>query len=544
MPITKNKSIGPLQSKQLDHLGLVAATVHKLGIGKYIDEHIPLNKNSKTSIGDRVISMIFNGLGFIDTRLYMFSDFLQSKPVFKLFDNEVSEKDFNDDSLGRALDSISKYGTTKLFSELAMKIGLEHGLLGNKIHIDTTSLSLYGEYTTDTNLPNPKYGYAKNNRFDLKQMILTLATVGKSSFPVWMESHSGNASDQVILHQTAQRIQKFCSALQNCPPMIFVADSAIYHSCINNSNQSNDNLIWLSRVPESIKECKELIEKDVQWTTISDNYKMHATSSNHGNVQQRWFLYFSKESYEKEILTLEKNISKEKNELEKALVKLSNQRFICKADAQKAAKLKSKFHDCTFTINEISTFVNKGRPKEDAPTKITYQINGIITENKDLINNAKNSKGKFVLATNQDIAKLPDKDVLDTYKEQSGTESGFKFIKDNSFEIDNVFLKKPSRINALMMIMTLCLMVYSYAQYFIRQQLKKHNDTVPNQVKKSISNPTMKWIYKMFNNISIILTLEDNNWVYNMVDLNQIQKKIINYFGEVACKIYDIEYTK
>ena len=53
------------------------------------------------------------------------------------------------------------------------------------------------------------------------------------------------------------------------------------------------------------------------------------------------------------------------------------------------------------------------------------------------------------------------------YKEQSGTEKGFKFIKDNSFEIDSVFLEKPERIDALLMIMVLCLMVYSYVQFFL-----------------------------------------------------------------------------
>ena len=35
--------------------------------------------------------------------------------------------------------------------------------------------------------------------------------------------------------------------------------------------------------------------------------------------------------------------------------------------------------------------------------------------------------------------------LLSTYKEQSGTEKGFKFIKDNSFEIDSVFLKETRK---------------------------------------------------------------------------------------------------
>ncbi len=51
--------------------------------------------------------------------------------------------------------------------------------------------------------------------------------------------------------------------------------------------------------------------------------------------------------------------------------------------------------------------------------------------------------------------------LLASYKEQQGVERGFRFIKDPQLHLNNIFLKKPERINALMMIMTLCLMLYN-----------------------------------------------------------------------------------
>jgi transposase len=45
------------------------------------------------------------------------------------------------------------------------------------------------------------YGQAKNKRVDLKQMTLLLATTEAAGFPVWMESHSGNA----VKHAYAQK---------------------------------------------------------------------------------------------------------------------------------------------------------------------------------------------------------------------------------------------------------------------------------------------------------------------------------------------------
>ena len=131
-----------ISGKVIDHLGLVAVTLEKIGLIKKIDERLPLNK-SKTTMGQRVAAMIFNGLGFIDDRLYMFPQFLENKPVDRLFEGAVKAEYFNDDALGRCLDAIHDYGETKLFSEVAFMIGVEQKLLGRTFNIDTTSLTVW-----------------------------------------------------------------------------------------------------------------------------------------------------------------------------------------------------------------------------------------------------------------------------------------------------------------------------------------------------------------------------------------------------------------
>jgi transposase len=204
-------------SKVLDHLGLVAATIDKLGIAQHIDRILPMTKGANTTYGQRASAMIMNGLGFIDDRLYLFPKFLENKPVERLLGQGLSAEDFNDDALGRFLDKVHEYGASKLFSELALLIALKHKLLSKSVHFDTTSLSVYGEYeeiedekvnealslrvqdkmqygvskdqeSGEDRLElakkvKPEYGHAKNKRFDLKQMTLLLATTGASGFP-------------------------------------------------------------------------------------------------------------------------------------------------------------------------------------------------------------------------------------------------------------------------------------------------------------------------------------------------------------------------
>ncbi len=57
-----------------------------------------------------------------------------------------------------------------------------------------------------------------------------------------------------------------------------------------------------------------------------------------------------------------------------------------------------------------------------------------------------------------------------------------------------------------MMIMTLCLLVYNFAQYRVRKTLQEQNETVPNQLGKPINNPTVKWLFQCMEGISIIRT--------------------------------------
>ncbi len=48
--------------------------------------------------------------------------------------------------------------------------------------------------------------------------------------------------------------------------------------------------------------------------------------------------------------------------------------------------------------------------------------------------------------------------------------------------VNSFYVKMKRRIEALMMIMTLCLLVYNFAQYRVRKTLEETNETLPNQV--------------------------------------------------------------
>lgn len=535
-----------VQGQVLDHLGIVASVISRLKLVEKINSRIPVSKEkgAKTTMGQRVAAMILNGLGFTDDRLYLFPEFLKNKPIERLLGKGLSASDFNDDATGRCLDEITNYGTTPFFTEIAFEVGLAESLLDSSAHFDTTSLSVFGEYDSDdvSNSFKVTHGHSKAHRPDLKQMILNLATTG-AGFPIWMEAHSGNASDKKILEGGASRMQAFCNLLKSAPTFLYVGDSAFYERCVKEPVAFK----WLSRVPERLKAARQWVEQPDEafsWLSLGSGYTMTPLpEAGYGDVSQRWVMIHSEKAMARENKTLEKHIAKERDALEKALWHLSNQVFKCDNDAEKAGLQETKplkYHHTSWTITPVEKHAGRGRPKKGiAPLTHGYRIQGIFEQDNHKIELIKRRKGRFILATNElDCAALAEQDFLMEYKKQYKTEQGFAFIKSNDFEVSSIFLKKPSRIQALMVVMTLCLMVYSFAQYHLRKSLVEAEESIPDQLKKATQKPSMSWVFRLFQGIQLWLipTAEGVNGL--VVNLTALTRRIIGYFGPVAENIY------
>jgi len=136
--------------------------------------------------------------------------------------------------------------------------------------------------------------------------------------------------------------------------------------------------------------------------------------------------------------------------------------------------------------------------------------------------------------------------MLEEYKSQQGVERGFRFLKDPWFMVDSIFLKLPHRVEALMMVMTLCLLVYNLTQYKIRARLKEQNETLPNQLNKEVQNPTLRWIFQLMENIAIVRFYDASKQLIKecITNLTDLRKKIILLIGDTAAAMYGLIIQK
>ena len=178
----------------------------------------------------------------------------------------------------------------------------------------------------------------------------------------------------------------------------------------------------------------------------------------------------------------------------------------------------------------------KGRPKKDEELEKGYRVETEVVLNEESIANERTRLGRFILASNDKA--LDGELMLKYYKGQNAVEKGFRFLKDKSFRVAEVYLKKVGRIEALSMIMALSLLIYSIAEWMIRQKLKEYSETVLNQLGKPTARPTLKWIFQKFRNINEAIFEFKGAIQREIINLNYEQIKIIKLLGQECEKYY------
>ena len=88
--------------------------------------------------------------------------------------------------------------------------------------------------------------------------------------------------------------------------------------------------------------------------------------------------------------------------------------------------------------------------------------------------------------------------------------------------------------------LSLCLLVYTLAQYKLRQALITENRTIPNQLGKGVKNPTMKWVFTLFRGIHVGYLNTDEKSQRFVMNIKDVHLNILGLFGAKAQSFYGI----
>lgn len=545
------------KSETLEHLGLVAGMFDELGIGGLVDELLPQDLSQrKVSVGQALKAMVLNGLGFANRRLYLMTEFFRNKPTERLMGTGISPEHLNDDALGKALDALHAFGLTELYRMIARQAAERLGLGGYVAtgHLDTTSFHVDGRYNSELDdfdeeagVIHVSKGYSRDHRDDLNQVVLELITESRANLPMMMRPLSGNASDKTSFEETIERHVGQLRGDDDGLSMVVVTDSAAFtRGCL--TAYQRQGLRWVMSVPATVGESKRRLEEVVdpeELRALAEGYRYSGFSTTYAEVEQRWLVIYSEATRERAAKRVDKELLKQGDKERKAFDELCREAFRCSEDAQRAlasfrGRLKVlEVHGAD--VIERRHYKSAGKPAADAvPESVSYHLGGALAAPIAVREQRIIRRSCFILATNElDEEVLGDSEVLRAYKGQSSkVERGFRFLKDPMFVASTLYLKRVERVMALLMVMTVCLLVYAALEYRIRQTLSEHEASVPDQKGKPTRRPTAKWVFELFTDVHLLTITAEKTIRRLVLNLRKELKRLLELMGPTYMELY------
>jgi transposase len=513
-------------------LPIVAAYVKKLRIVEAVN-HMCGPDYSDVSPGHFVAAMILDTLSG-RSPLYRLETSFAHLDMELLLGLPISGEKLNDDAAARTLDRIYRTGTGKIFSAAALNAINLFQVNTSHVHHDTTSRTVYGDYDLyqETDHGHPfeiTYGFSKNHRPDLKQVVHSLLCVDHG-IPIYMKCEDGNASDKKINENILKWVVDSMRKLGQSD-ILYVGDSALVtKSNLDLMEDPATGCRFVSRLPGLYTECKLAIARAVDadaWTDMGSislepesperphaHYRCFETTVNLYERPYRVLVVHSDAHDGRKTRALERHLKNDEKEMAKKQAIEEKIEYACLPDAQAALKrlVDGSFHRLAGDIEE-SLHYGKGRPRADGtrtPTHMTYRLKLHLESKAEAISRAQKETGCFVLITNvplEGLGALDSRELLTAYKDQHHIERNFGFLKDPAI-VNSLFLKTPARIEALGLVLVLSLLVWRLMERTMRRSLKETGSTVTGWVKRQTSRPTTFMMTIAFLSVMVIRTDE------------------------------------
>ncbi len=486
----------------LDRL-LVGADSYEVGIGVVVREFLgrmqfveTLNellpwdeKQCAVSPGQRLLALV---MAFVEDRraLFRIPEVYARRDVELLLGEGVQPEQLNDKALARALDKLHAADAKRVYSTICLRAVEAYGVTMQRLHADTTSVSVYGAYDGEPHSGlEITYGFSKDHRPDLKQFKLG-ATVTEDGIPIAGDVFNGNEADQMWNQKLLDWLDGWLSREKRGETLL-CADSALV-TTDNLERLSSDGFLFVSRLPHSfawadIARAEALHGPEDLWQDVGQlapgknkaRYRLRETSGDIGGRTYRLIVVHSSSLSDRKGHSLLHQAEKEQEAIERTGRKLERQTWSCREDAEAAlgeaiSELDPRFWD---TRQRVEAEVwepprRRGRPAkgETRPeSTIVYRAHLELGQRRDdELRDAQRWHSTFILITN-DWKRTP-KELFMAYRGQATVEGAFRWLK-GPVRTSPVFLKKPERVEAFGYVMLMAYLVYALVQRAVRSAL-------------------------------------------------------------------------
>jgi len=520
-----DRLLNNMQICRADHLPIVTAFCRRIRLAETVNRVVPTQM--EVDVGTVVQAMVLDTLSG-RSPLYRLTDFFQHQDTQTLLGRPLLPSAFNDTTVGRAMDAIFEAGAEKLFSEVAFQACLRFALDMGHVHFDTTSVSVWGDYdrsSPEADTLNVTYGHSKDHRPDLKQFLIKMLCVARN-IPILGNCEDGNRSDKLINNSVLSRISSHMARHGlSAGAFIYIADAAMVTQ--DNLNAIGNNL-FVTRLPFSYNEADRVVAEAVteaDWDSVGTLNETPATTqrpaAQYKIAEKTVTLYgrpyravvvHSTAHDKRRLKRIQRQIRESEIALNKTVAEQTKPQYLCRPDAQAAAErlraYASALHRIETSLTEKVRYA-RGRPPNNAPRKVAsvrWGLNASGVENSEQIERKRQEAGCFVLLTNiatEGATAKTGADLLRAYKDQYGIERNYSFLKDPLI-VNDVFLKKPERIEVLGAILLTALLVWNLIEHVLRQHVAQSDQPLPGWENKPTRRPTAFMMSTKFMGLLLI----------------------------------------
>jgi len=558
-----NNSTGPfeLKTQRLGPLPIVNHFLQALGIEEIFQKHVPAADPRATLSHAKALGVLLRSVIVEREPIYRQQETVAAFHPGAYGLSRDQHHLVGDDRIGRALDELFESDRASMLSRIMLAAATGFHLHMDEVHNDTTSIRFCGQYRTSARgrakgqhqLPWITYGYSKDHRPDLKQLMLCLTTTSDGGVPVQFRCLDGNTNDADTHIQTWDTLR----ALAGRPDFLYVADSKL---C------TRDNMDHIDRnggkfvtvMPRSRLEDAEFRKwiqtNEPQWEKVWDR----PNPRRRGGPRDRWYVFVaalpSREAWPvtwvySTLLAMRQEHTRREH-IAAATDKLADLRTVLgrrKSRIRKANEVDarvekilqhhrvSRYLSVRRVVRLEHTFrqTQRGRPGPETSykrkTRRQWDLQWEL--NNEAIEYDRKTDGMYPLLTND--RSLRPSAVLEAHKGQPSIEKRFEQTK-TVHEIAPVFLKKPQRIEALFTLYFIGLLVQSLIERQLRRSMvEKGIDQLPlYPEERRCTHPTADQILRLFSHVQCHTLLEDGRTVqYFMTNLTDLQKKVLSLLG-------------
>ncbi len=473
----------------------------------------------------------------------------------------------NDDRLGRCLSIFFHSDWPGLVLDLMRHVLREFALGLDELHNDSTSVSFFGAYGEAAEEGQRRgrrtlaitYGYSKDHRPDLKQLLYILTITNDGGVPVHFRPASGNVTDE---HTHRENWELLCQ-IAGRSDFLYVADCKL--ATLENMNYiAGQGGRFVSVLPRTRKEDARFRHDaqvgDVLWQPLWDKTDEQGDLVDRFSVCREaevlpegypvWW-YHSTRKAELDLATRSRHIERAEQRLRQLQEQLSSPRSR-QRDRGKVQDLVAKilreedveaWIHAEVHVRQEETYhqQKRGRPGKDTiyVKEVSTRVGVDYTIDAEQLQRERKTDGTFPLVTNDQ--QLGPLEILHAYKRQPQVEKRFEQLK-TEFAVAPVFLKDVGRIEALFCVYFLVLLTEALLERELRKAMERERvESLPMYPEgRSCRRPTSRRLIDLFEPLQRH-TLEDaaGHPIILASDLSPLHRQLLHLL-QVPAGRYDV----